>query len=371
MIKNIVRTLLVLALTICAQDENKVHEFKLITKVPATEIKSQDKTGTCWSFATASFLESELLRMDKGKYDLSEMFMVRNAWNFKTEKYFRYHGTYNIFMGGQAHDFLIEYAEHGAIPESIYSGKINGEVKHNHKEMDAIIKSVMSTVVSKKSLQSKPVWLNIIEATLDSYLGKVPESFEYEGVKYTPKEFGRSLGIDINDYVELTSYTHHPFYDAIELEIPDNYRGEKYYNIPLDEFMSVIDNAINNGYSLVWDGSVSKDNFFSKKGYGAVPVEDWDSKSKKPEVEEKIDQDYRQKYFDSYEVIDDHLVHMVGIAENQEGTKFYYIKNSWGTKDKGFDGYYYFSEEYVKLRTIAIMVHKDAIPMAIKLKLDL
>lgn len=158
MLKNILFVFILISLVVNAQDESKNHEFTLIKKVATTDVKSQDRTGTCWAFATASFLESELLRMDKGKYDLSEMFIARNAWNYKTEKYFRYHGTFNILMGGQAHDFLAEFAEHGAIPESVYSGKINGEEKHNHKEMDALIKNIMSTVVSKKSLQNKPVW---------------------------------------------------------------------------------------------------------------------------------------------------------------------------------------------------------------------
>ena len=210
-------------------------------------------------------------------------------------------------------------------------------------------------------------------------LGEAPATFEYEGKTYTPIEFKNSLGINKNDYVELTSYTNYPFYEAVDLEVPDNYRHELYYNLPIDEFMSVIDNALNNGYSIAWDGSVDKEDFNSKKGYGVVEAEkakkedDEDSKeaNKEPEIEKNITQEIRQQYFDSYKVNDDHLMHVVGIAKNQNGTKFYYVKNSWGTEDKGFNGFYYLSESYARLRTMAIMIHKDAIPVEIKAKLKI
>ncbi len=377
MIRKVLFFILFVTTSVCPQDKTKRQEFELLKKVAATEIKSQDKTGTCWAFATASFIESELLRLDKGKFDLSEMFIVRNAYKFKTEKYFRYHGEYNLNEGGQAHDFLIEFEEHGILPENIYPGKTDTSEIHNHQEMWNVMKGIMDAVVKKKVLQKQNVWPQLIDKTLDLYLGDVPASFTYNGKNYTPAEFGKSLGINPQDYIELTSFTNHPFYEWVDLEVPDNYRHKLYYNLPLDEFMSVIDYALNNDFSVAWDGSMDKDDFKSKKGYGVVEVtkpddeEDSDSKDagKEPEIEKVITTELRQQYFDSFKSKDDHLMHLIGLAKNQNGTKFYYVKNSWGTKEKGFDGYYYLSDSYMRLRTIAIMVHKDALPKDIRTKL--
>lgn len=372
MLRKIFLSLLVFVVFVSAQDETKRQTFTIKTKVPTTEVKSQDKTGTCWAFATTSFIESELLRLQKGNFDLSEMFIVRNAYKYKAEKYFRYHGEYNLNQGGQAHDCMDEFFTNGILPESVYSGKVNGEEKYNHREFSAVLKGIMNAVTSKKAEHNKLLYPELLESLYNIYLGEVPATFDYEGKTYTPKEFQESLGLNANDYVELTSYTNYPFYEAVDLEINDNYRHALYYNIPIDELMSIMDNSLNMGYTFAWDGSVDKKNFYSKKGYGVVAVEedDEDKKSKEPEEEMTVTQEVRQRYFDNYEVNDDHLMHIVGIAENQNGTKFYYVKNSWGTK-RGFDGYFYLSNTYMRLRTIAIMVHKDVIPEELKIKLGL
>ena len=371
MFRKILFALLVFIVGLSAQDETKRQTFTIKTKVPATEIKSQDKTGTCWAFATASFIESELLRLQKGNLDLSEMFIVRNAYKYKADKYFRYHGKYNLYQGGQAHDFLAELFTNGIIPESVYSGKINGEEKYNHHEFAAVVKGIMDAVTDKKAEHNKLMYPELLKAACDIYMGEVPETFEYEGKTYTPKQFQESLGLNADDYIELTSYTNYPFYEAVDLEINDNYRHALYYNIPIDELMNIMDNSINLGYSFAWDGSVNKENFYSKKGYGVVAVEeDEEKKSKEPEEEKVVTQEIRQQGFDNYKVNDDHLMHIIGLAENQNGTKFYYVKNSWGTQ-RGFDGYYYLSESYMRLRTIAIMVHKDVIPDELKTKLGI
>ena len=374
MFKKIFITTVFVSVMLLGQDKAKRHEFEIITKVPATEVKSQDKTGTCWAFATASFLESELLRMNKGKFNLSEMFIARKAYDYKTEKYFRYHGDYNMNEGGQAHDFLIEMEENGLIPESAYSGLKPGDKKHNHSEMWSVMKGIMDAVVKKKVMQTESVWPELIQTTMDLYLGKIPNEFEYEGKKYTPKEFKEYLGLNKDDYIEFTSYTNYPYYEAVDLEVPDNYRHELYYNLPLEEFMEVINYALNNGYSVDWDGSVVKPDFDKKKGYGIVHADESENDEEEndktaPEVEKVITVELRQQYFDNYKVNDDHLMHVTGLAKDQAGTKFYYTKNSWGTDEKGFDGYYYLSESYMRLRTMAIMVHKDAIPEKIMAKL--
>ena len=376
MLRKIFLITILMTAVLFGQDKTKRHEFEIITKVAATEVKNQSKTGTCWSFATASFLESELLRMDKGKFDLSEMFIARKAYDYKTEKYFRYHGDYNMNEGGQAHDFLIEMEENGIVPESVYSGIKPGDKTHNHSEMWSVMKGIMDAVVKKKVLQTDPVWPELIQTTMDLYLGDIPEVFEYEGKSYTPLEFKNYLGLNKDDYIEFTSYTNYPYYKAVDLEVPDNYRHELYYNLPLEEFMSIIDYALNNGYSIAWDGSVVKPDFDKKKGYGIVTEEELDEDKDEekddktaPEVEKEVTVELRQQFFDNYKVNDDHLMHVTGLAKDQAGTKFYYTKNSWGTNDKGFDGYYYLSEAYMRLRTMAFMVHKDAVPEAIKAKL--
>lgn len=344
------------------------HTFTMIYEVGATSVKNQARTGTCWDFATQSFLESELMRMGKGVYNLSEMFNVRYTYPLKAERYVRYHGQTNFGPGGQAHDVLKIFDTYGAVPDNIYPGLEPGDSLHDNFELDAVLKSILDTIVKQRKISS--YYKEIVDAVLDIYLGKVPQTFEYKGKTYTPKSFAESLGINTKDYIEITSFTHHPFYTKFELEIPDNWTEGKYYNVPLDDLIKIMDNALANGFSVAWDGDVGSDNFYRKEGYAVVPVEGDTSKTG-PEKEQVITSEKRQKAYDDYTTTDDHLMHITGLAKDQAGTKFYYTKNSWGTKEKKYDGYWYMSEPFVKLRTIAIMVHKDAIPKEIKEKLGL
>jgi bleomycin hydrolase len=357
-----------------AQDEEEkqdVHQFTILHNVNTTPVKHQGKTGTCWSFATQSFLETELLRMGKGEYDLSEMHIVRNLYPEKAEKYIRYHGLTNFDQGGQAHDVLMALESFGLVPEEVYPGRTSADEKHNHSEMAAVLKSSMDAVISTKE-KITGNWKKVCESVLDIYLGENPESFEYNGREYTPKSFADELGINPDDYVEITSYQRYPFYEKTVLEVPDNWTNSEYYNVPIDDMMSIIDNAIKNGYSVAWDGDTSEKTFYRKKGYAVIPIDDEnkdeESEELLPEKEKIITQEMREETFDNFQTTDDHLMHLTGIAENQEGTKFYYVKNSWGTKYT-YDGYWYISESFVKLKTIAIMVHKNAIPQDIKTKL--
>ncbi len=344
------------------------HIFTMVYDVNATSVKNQANTGTCWDFATQSFLESELMRMGKGKYDLSEMFNVRYTYPLKAERYVRYHGKYQFGEGGQAHDVLKIFDTYGAVPNSVYPGLEPGDSLHDNTEMDAVLKSVLNTIVERNKIT--PHYEEIVNAICDIYLGKVPQEFEYDGKKYTPKTFAASLGINTKDYVEITSFTHHPFYKKFVLEVPDNWEDGEYYNVPLDDLIKIMDNAVQTGFSVAWDGDVGKDNFYRKEGYAVVPLTG-DTTKKGPEKEKVITQEIRQKAFDDYTTTDDHLMHITGIAKDQDGTKFFYTKNSWGTKDKKYDGYWYLSEPFVRLRTIAILVHKDAIPKNIREKLGL
>ena len=359
-----------------AQDDvekKEVHQFTIPHNVNTTPVKNQGKTGTCWSFATQSFLETELLRMGKDEYDLSEMYIVRNLYPLKAEKYIRYHGLTNFGDGGQAHDVMIALEKFGAVPEEVYPGRKSSEEKHNHSEMIAVLKASMDAVINTNG-KITGNWKKVCESVLDIYLGEIPESFEYNGKEYTPKSFADELGINPDDYVEITSYKRYPFYEKTVLEVPDNWTNSEYYNVPIDDMMSIIDNAIKNGYSVAWDGDTSEKTFYRKKGYAVIPVdyenEDKESEKLLPEKEKIITQEMREETFDNFQTTDDHLMQLTGIAENQDGTKFYYTKNSWGTKYM-YDGYWYLSESFVKLKTIAIMVHKDAIPEDIKTSLGI
>ena len=344
------------------------HIFTMIHEIGTTSVKNQARTGTCWDFATQSFLESELMRMGKGKYDLSEMFNVRYTYPLKAERYVRYHGKYQFGEGGQAHDVLKIFDTYGAVPNSVYSGLEPGDSLYDNTEMDAVLKAVLKTIVERNRISNH--YEDLVNAICDVYLGKVPQEFEYNGKKYTPKSFAESLGINTKDYVEITSFTHHPFYSKFVLEVPDNWEEGEYYNVPLDDLIQIMNNAIANDYSVAWDGAVGKNNFYRKEGYAVVPIEG-DTATTGVEKELDVTQQMRQKAFDDYATTDDHLMQITGVAKDQAGTTFYYTKNSWGVKDKKYDGYWYMSEPFVKLRTIAIMVNKNAIPKDIRDKLGI
>ncbi|MBM4171922.1 MAG: aminopeptidase [Ignavibacteria bacterium] len=370
--------LIPILITAQAKKKKERYEFKHIYELKTTPVKNQSKTGTCWSFATTSFIETELIRMGKGEIILSPMYFVRLAYPQKAARYVRYHGDATFGPGGQAHDVMNVIKNHGFVPEDNYKGMNIDEDEHNHGEMHSVLENILSAVIKNRGGKVTPLWPKVFESALDFYLGSTLKEFDYANKSYTPISFSESLGFNPDNYIELTSYTHHPYFSKIDLEVPDNWSRDLYYNIPIDDLIKTIDYAIANGFSIAWDGDTSEKEFDRKKGYAIIPIdadsikeEEDDKKTIEPYKEKTITQEMRQETFDNYTTTDDHLMHLTGIAADQTGAKFYYTKNSWGTKDKKYDGYWYMSLPYVKLKTIAIMVHKDAVPAEIKTKIGL
>lgn len=383
------------SMNLYAQEEDSIQNegyvFTVVKEVPVTSVKNQYRSGTCWSFSTLSFVESELLRMGKGDYDLSEMYAVYKIYSDKAIKYVRTHGVLNFGGGGALNDPIDVIEKYGMVPEEVYSGLNIGEEKHIHGEMDAVLKGMIDKVIENKNKKLTSRWHEAFEGMLDAYLGEIPETFTYKGKIYTAKSFGDELGIRAEDYIYITSYTHYPFYDKFILEVPDNWSWRGFYNLPLDDMIQVIDNAIENGYTVAWAADVSEKGFSWKNGVAVVPDEDieevdgmekdkWDSMSKKekqtilygfekPVKEKIITQELRQEAYDNYTTTDDHGMNITGIAKDQNGTKYYVVKNSWGDKNHCYDGYLYASEAFVKYKTMSILVHKDALPKNIAKKL--
>ena len=333
------------------------YEFKHDKELDCTAIKNQNRTGTCWSFATSSFIESELMRMGHGQVDLSEMYVVRSIYKDKAMNYVLRQGKANFSQGSLAHDLLNITAKNGVVPQAVYSGMINDETAHDHSELENVLKGFLDGLIKSKKLSAK--WPVAFNAVLDAYLGPIENKFQYEGKKYTPQTFRESMGIIPEDYIHLTSFSHHDFNSSFILEIPDNYSNGSFYNVPLDEMVKHVDHAIKKGFTIAWDGDVSEKGFSSKEGIAVLPIDvKREDLFQKPGAEMEVDQVIRQQMFQSYETTDDHLMHIVGTAKDQEGNKYYIIKNSWGEIGP-FKGYLYMSEAYLRMKTVSVTMHKD------------
>ncbi len=357
-----------ISFSIQAQISALPEGFKIVNTCEATEVKSQDRTGTCWSFSTSSFLESEVLKEHGRTVDISEMFTVRNIYLEKAILYIRYHGISNFSQGSLAHDVLYSYEKYGMMPESAYSGK-NGSEYHDHSNLVKELKAYLDTILSKPFID--PHWKDGFVSILDKQLGEVKAVFEYEGNMYNSKSFASQvLQLDMDNYIGLTSFNHHEYYDDFVVEVPDNFSQGEYDNIPLDELMAVMNNALQNGYTVEWDGDVSEIGFMRRGGF-AFLNNDTNALKTVPEelpIEETVTQSSRQVMFDNHSTTDDHLMHITGLAEGF-GKRFYVVKNSWGSK-AGFNGYYLMSEEYIKAKTVSIVVNKLAVNKKILKKLD-
>jgi len=351
-----------------------IYRFTPVNDIKVTSVKNQASTGTCWCFATISFLEAELIRQGKGEYDLSEMFVVRGNYRDRIYDNYLRRGDGNINQGSIAHMATNAIEKYGIVPESVYDGIEYDSQRHNHGELSAYLKGIADVSINLKKLS--PEYYKLMDSLFDIYLGEVPETFTYGGKTYTPKSFASMLGFDdMSDYVELTSFSHHPFYTSISLEIPDNWDHGTQYNIPLDEFMDVIDNALKNGYTVSWDGDLNSGEFNHNRGIAICPDPENRQEAAKLEKifpDRVVTQEVRQQGFESFETTDDHLMHLTGLFKDQNGNLFYKTKNSWGEdRNKEMEGYLYMSRAYVAMRGISIMVHKDAIPQAIRQKLGI
>jgi bleomycin hydrolase len=354
-----------------AQDQS-FYTFKEVVNNSSTPTKDQCMTGTCWSYATTSFLESELIRTGKGEHDLSEMYNVRMTYPKKAENYVRYQGKAQFGPGSLSHDVLFALEDYGIVPESVYDGIEYGAERHNHGEMDAVLEAMMEALVDQGPGKLTPSWSNAVEGVLDAYLGAPPEEFSYQGKKYTPSSFRDAMGLKAADYVNLSSFTHHPFYNSFVLEVPDNFSRGSFYNVPLDDLVAMTEKALNAGYTLSWDADVSERGFSFRNGMAVMPEDGVDKSNmfieETPEM--KVTQDNRQAAFDSQATTDDHLMHIVGIANDQFGNPYFIVKNSWGSSNP-YGGIQYVSYPYFKMKTISVLVHKNALSKELKSKLSI
>ena len=331
--------------------------LKVINDLSCTEVKSQGNTGTCWSFSTLSFLESEIIRLGFEQVDLSEMYIVRHIYFDKAMNYYLRQGKANFSQGSLSHDVINVIAKYGVLPEQVYPGLKNGSDTHNHTELEQELKDYLDQIIAAKD--KSPYWPVEINKILDKHLGAIPRSVN-------PSEFSSFYGIEPSNYVSFASFKHHPRYESFILEIPDNYSNGTYLNVELAELRAIVDNALSNGYTVSWDGDVSEVGFKAKEGYAILTASEgmsWSGEFR----ETRVSADLKQDEFMTYKTTDDHLMHIVGKVKDASGKSYYKVKNSWGEIGP-FKGYLYMSEAYFDMKTVGIMVHQMAVPDSITSK---
>jgi bleomycin hydrolase len=369
---------LVNSLKINASEKSKESfKFTDVINIENTSIKAQGSSGTCWSYSANSFIESEMIRMGKKPVELSQIFSARNAYIEKGRNYVRMHGAVTLGDGGALHDVMNMYKKYGAVPQSVYTGLNYGTDKNKFAEMAALIEGFLQVVVKNPNGELTPNWEKAYAAMIDTYLGQTPKNFDYNGKKYTPESFAKEIvGVNPDDYLEISSLQEHPYYSKFVLMVPDNWSFDQVYNVPMNELTDITDNALKNGYTVAWAGDVSEKGFSWKNGVAFVPEKKADEMTSEekadlfngPKKETIVTENMRQRAFDNYNTTDDHGMHIVGISKDQNGKEYYIVKNSWGTTND-YKGYLYMSKEFVKYKTTALMVHKKGIPAAIASKL--
>lgn len=374
-------------------DADTAFVFTDVITIPTTSVKDQNKSGTCWAFAGTSYFENEIMRLGGDSLDISEMFFVRKCYEEKAERFIRLYGQANFSPGGAAPDVAHVWQRYGAMPEEAYPGINYGEEKHVHGELQAALSAYLKAVVNKPNKRLSTSWRTVVNDILDAYLGEVPETFQYNGKTYTPRSFADAQPLKTEKYVPMSSFSHHPYYSTFPLEVPDNWLWDQYYNLPLDEFKAVVDNSLENGFTVLWAADISEDSFKWDKGVALMPLGKneadlegtelarWVNLSTKERENEKnnfngpvdeinVTTEMRQDMFDRQETVDDHLMEIVGTATDQTGKRYYRVKNSWDSTHI-YKGYFYVSEQYFLAKTVSIMVNRDSIPKAIAAKLNL
>ena len=381
-----------LGMSAFAQEAKEGFQFTTVKENPITSIKNQNQSGTCWAFSSLSFFESELLRMGKGEFDLCEMYLAHKTYEDRAKASVRMHGDISFSQGGSFYDAVYCMKHYGMIPQDAMPqpGTLYGDTLPNHNELFNIAEAYVNAVAKGSQKKLSPVWFNGLNAIYDSYLGVVPEKFNHNGKEYTPKTYMESLGLDMNDYVSLTSYTHHPFYEQFVIEVQDNWRWGLSYNLPLDEFMETMDYAVKNGFTFAWGSDVSETGF-TRNGIAVCPdvkkgadltgsdMARWTGLSatdrrneltSRPLPEIEVTQEMRQEAYDNWETTDDQGMLIYGIAKDQNGKEYFMVKNSWGFSGK-YKGIWYASKAFVAYKTMNILIHKDGIPKKIAKKLGL
>jgi bleomycin hydrolase len=349
---------------------NNLEKGKISATTP---VKNQGMTGTCWSFSTTSMVETECLRKGLPELDLSEMFTARNIYLEKAKNYVRRQGFARFDEGGLAHDVIYAIAAYGIEPEGVYSGLKGNATTHNHGEMVVAMKKYLDSIIKVSPVPDN--WVTQFTGILDNYMGKPPATFDYNGKSYTPQTFAKEVvKFNADDYVFLTSFTHHPFYQPFILEVPDNFSNGAYYNVPLKELTSITETALQKGYTVLWDADVSNKGFASSKGFALLPQPgaSLPKDSIDPEIAEpSYTQESRQQLYEELVTQDDHLMHITGIEKSPKGKTFFLVKNSWGTNSSPFGGYLNVSEAYFAVNTITIVVPKAALDKTLQKKYSL
>lgn len=388
----IIAAAFMIALPVAAQQQTEPaksegYKFTEVKINPATSVKNQASSGTCWSYSGLAMIESELMRKGKGEHDLAEMWIVRYGYWNRAMKYMRMHGNSNLSQGGAAHDNFDVIDEYGIVPEEIYKGLNYGTDKNMHGELEGTIKAYMDVIIKNPNRTLSTAWKTGLNGILDAYLGVAPEKFTYRGKEYTPKSFAAELGLKKSDYISLTSFTDKPMHTWFAIEVPDNTAWGLSYNVTLDEMMKAIDNAIEKGQTILWASDVSEKGFQYNKGIAVMPAQKlddmqdsekakWSALTEKERTEAmakldeivpeiKVTPELRQQWYDSYQTTDDHGMQIVGTAKDQKGNKYYKVKNSWG-EGGIYNGYFYASEDFVKGKTMNIIIAKEALPFTVK-----
>lgn len=350
----------------------QAYQFQDDITIEALPVISQDKTGTCWSYSTTSFLESEIIKKTGKRIDLSEMYPVKNNYNLKAENYILRQGKAQFDEGALAHDIINSMEKFGLMPVEVYSGLETGNTTHNHAEMVEVMKSVLDAYLKNPNKKLSNKWRTVIPFVLDAYLGATPTEFQYNGVKYTPKSFKEMTTLSKDNYITLTSFTHVPFYTSTILSIPDNYSNGSMYNVPIATMIDAIDHALKNGYTVALDCDVSEPTFSAKYGVAVIPANTQDNELILKEIkpEQSVTQAMRQEGFEALTTTDDHLMHIVGTVKDQNGNTYYKVKNSWGSNPEkvAHHGYIYMSKPYLQLKSISVLLNKNGLNNELKTK---